>query len=438
MRQNIIIVFSVFLIFSCISGPKHLSFEDALETGVQRLRNSLQEDAQLAILDFKSDNEILSSYIIGELYDKFINLGIIPMERSRIDTIALEVGYQLSGAVDDDEIIRIGHQLGAGFVVTGEIMFTGEAYRLLIFAIDIERGRRIASSSLNINRNDRSINHLISTRTITNIQIVEDSTNIRENGEVLSTAIQNLVNRIPRNSRILIADFIGTNEFHPQNIQSVISNEAIGISVITEEQRQSAINFRNEQNHGVAFGNLGDESWINVGNLAGADVIITGGVIGTGDYRRIVFRAINVETRQIISESCVLFRRNNTETINDVESLSQRVISGIYGKIRDGAPIAVINNIGMNRNADFVFDIIENNLVNLSRYRIVTLTQNIIDLIEKEIMFQMSGEASDGTVIGLGRSIGAQFIINIDFIDSKIQVRVFDVSQGMIILQETM
>jgi len=150
------------IICSCVTGPKYLSFDDALETGIEKIQNELPEGTQIAILDFKSDNKNLSSYIIEEMYDKLVNSGKLSiMERSRIDTIRMEVDYQLSGEVDDNQIINIGKQLGADFVVTGEIAFSGEAYRLRIFAIDIEKGRRVASSSLNINRNDRQINYLL-------------------------------------------------------------------------------------------------------------------------------------------------------------------------------------------------------------------------------------------------------------------------------------
>jgi TolB-like protein len=154
------------VICSCSTVPKYLSFDDALGTGIEKIGNDLPEGTQVAILDFKSDNENLSSYIIEEMYDKLVNLGkLIIMERGRTNTIAMEVGYQLSGEVDDNQIINIGHQLGADYVVTGQIIFSGEAYRLRVFAIDIERGRRVASSSLNINRNDRQITYLLGNRT---------------------------------------------------------------------------------------------------------------------------------------------------------------------------------------------------------------------------------------------------------------------------------
>jgi TolB-like protein len=163
-----IIVILILVICSCSTTSNYYSFDNALETGSERIQIDLPEDSKVAILDFKSDNENLSSYIIEEMYDKLINFGkLVIMERSRTDTIALEVGYQLSGEVDDNEIVKIGHQLGADYVVTGEIAFSGEAYRLRVFAIDIEKGRRVTSTSLNINRNDRQINHLISIKTTT-------------------------------------------------------------------------------------------------------------------------------------------------------------------------------------------------------------------------------------------------------------------------------
>jgi formylglycine-generating enzyme required for sulfatase activity len=154
------------LVFSCSTAPNYYSFDNALEVGTEKIQNDLPTGADVAILDFKSDNENLSAYVIEEMYDKLINFGKLSiMERSRTNTIAMEIGYQFSGEVDDSEIIKIGHQLGADYVVTGQIIYSGEAYRLRVFAIDIAKGRRVASSSLNINPNDRQINYLLTTKT---------------------------------------------------------------------------------------------------------------------------------------------------------------------------------------------------------------------------------------------------------------------------------
>jgi TolB-like protein len=181
--NKVFTVVFLMVLFSCSTASNYHSFDQALENAINKVENDLPEGSDIAILDFKSDNPNLSSYIIEELYDKLINnrkLSI--MERSRIDTIAMEVGYQLSGEVDDKEIISIGHQLGADYVVTGQITFSGEAYRLRVFAIDIEKGRRIASSSLNINPKDRQINYLLSSTSYDNT-IASDLTKIYKIGD---------------------------------------------------------------------------------------------------------------------------------------------------------------------------------------------------------------------------------------------------------------
>ena len=422
-----------FLICSCSTTSNYYSFDNALAAGTERIQNELPKGAKVAILDFKSDNENLSSYIIEEMYDKLINFDKLAiMERSRTNTIAIEVGYQLSGEVDDREIVRIGHQLGADYVVTGQITFSGEAYRLRIFAIDIEKGRRIASSSLNINRNDKQINYLITTQTTTNVYESQNIVNNNEN--VLLTAIQNLLENIPRNSRVIISGIIGTNDLSQDYIQEKIFDQLLlrfpnnEISLIDYKQRSNMvkeIEFQINRNNMIA-----------IGRMVGANIIITGGIFGSRDTRRITFRVLNVETRQIVASSCVLFNQNNTDFINDVEALYQRVYNNLYNNIKSEAIIGINNTIGTNRNADFVHDIIENNLINNSRYKIVTRSNYDLDLIKKELDFQWAGYVSDETSVRLGREMGSQYIINIEFVNNKIRINIIDVEMGRIFRQE--
>jgi len=201
MNRIFILLFCIVFI-SCVSSnkpkstietvsPGNYSFENALGAGVVKIHNDLPEGSKIAILAFKSDNENLSSYIVEEMYDKLINLGMTVLERNFTDAIAMEVGYQLSGEVDDREIIRIGNQLGANYVVTGQIIFSGEAYRLRIFAIDIEKAQRVASSSLNISSNDKQINYLITLKRTENIMsdkkviVLNDTLIIKQNDTII-------------------------------------------------------------------------------------------------------------------------------------------------------------------------------------------------------------------------------------------------------------
>ena len=430
VMNKVFSVLSLIIFFSCSSISKsdsnYHSFDEALEIGIEKIENDLPEGSDIAVLDFKSDSQNLSSYIIEEMYDKLINGGKLAiMERSRTDAIKMEVGYQLSGEVDDNEIISIGHQLGANYVVTGQIVFSGEAYRLRIFAIDVEKGRRVASSSLNIKSNDRQINYLLSSKTNENTQIANT-----KNEDVLYEAVRDLLKRIPKNSRVLITGITGSNELKAQYIQTTIANEAQGILIITEDQRTASMEMQEK------FLNEYFYESVTIGNMDGASIIVTGGVFGTGESRRIVLRALDVEKGLIVSESCVLFAQNNTELINDVEALSQRINNNLSKNIRNDTSIVVINNVGTNRNGDFLFDMIENNLVNLFKYKVVTRSE--LELINAEQKFQMSGWVSSDTAIMLGNLVGAQYIVNIEYTNGKIQVAVIDVNRGNSFMQETM
>jgi TolB-like protein len=180
MNKLIIVILVIITISSCATVQNDYSFDNALENGIQKIINDLPANADIAILNFKSDNTNLSSYIIEEIYDKLINGGKFSiMERSRTDAIFDEVGYQLSAEVDDNEIINIGHQLGADFVVTGQIIFSGQSYRLRISAIDIAKGRRVASSALNIKSNDKQVAFLLNQN---------NSQNLILNNSIIGTA----------------------------------------------------------------------------------------------------------------------------------------------------------------------------------------------------------------------------------------------------------
>jgi hypothetical protein len=81
---------------------------------------------------------------------------------------------------------------------------------------------------------------------------------------------------------------------------------------------------------------------VTIVNMDGANIIITSGVFGTGESRRIVFRILDVEKGLILSESCLPLVQNNTELINNVEALSQRINNNLSKGIRNDAAIVVV------------------------------------------------------------------------------------------------
>jgi curli biogenesis system outer membrane secretion channel CsgG len=67
----------------------------------------------------------LSSYIINSLTVNLVNnSNLTVIERSDINTILKEQKYQLSGDVDDNTAVSIGHQIGAQKIIYGSIIKT--------------------------------------------------------------------------------------------------------------------------------------------------------------------------------------------------------------------------------------------------------------------------------------------------------------------------
>jgi hypothetical protein len=48
-------------------------------------------------------------------------------------------------------------------------------------------------------------------------------------------------------------------------------------------------------------GEVDDAKAVSVGKIAGADIIITGAVTGTGDLRRLRLRALDTQTGQVLT-----------------------------------------------------------------------------------------------------------------------------------------
>jgi TolB-like protein len=145
-----------------VYSQETLSLDKAILASADRIERELSARKKIALLNFISTSQGLSSYVIDELMDIFTNHKKMEVtERSRMDAILRERNYQTSGEVSDAEIKAIGNQLGADYIITGQLDYTGVAYRFRIYAIDIEKGTRVASTTANINKNDRQLRFYI-------------------------------------------------------------------------------------------------------------------------------------------------------------------------------------------------------------------------------------------------------------------------------------
>jgi TolB-like protein len=154
----------IFLMFAGVfaHSQQAATLDEAIAQAAARIEQDTGANKQIAVLNFISSSKDLSDYVINELMDIFTNHRVLAVtERSRLDAVLQERSYQTSGEVSDDEIRTIGNQLGADYIITGQMDYSGVAYRFRVFAIDIERGTRVASTSANIPKNDRQLAYFL-------------------------------------------------------------------------------------------------------------------------------------------------------------------------------------------------------------------------------------------------------------------------------------
>lgn len=124
---------------------------DALENAAQEVITSLQEKKltklKIAIVNVSSSDAEVSEYVAGDLESLLVKNDFIIVDRSELDRIRREQNFQLSGDVDDDQIVSVGKFAGAGIVITGRITGSGSMRRLRLRAIDVQSAEVKASSS---------------------------------------------------------------------------------------------------------------------------------------------------------------------------------------------------------------------------------------------------------------------------------------------------
>ena len=93
----------------------------------------------VALVSVASPSTAFSTQVLTRLESAIVSNGkLIVVDRTNLDKIREEQGYQLSGEVSDESATRIGQLLGAGAIVTGSLTDLGDVYSLTLKAINIE------------------------------------------------------------------------------------------------------------------------------------------------------------------------------------------------------------------------------------------------------------------------------------------------------------
>jgi len=118
-------------------------------------------------------------------------------------------------------------------------------------------------------------------------------------------ATEQLMNSIRRGQRIAIINVesrdINMADFVAGELETILVNNRFPVV-----DRSELDKIRREQNLQLG-GEIDMNTMVNVGKFAGAEIIITGSITGTGELRRLRLRAISTESAEVLSSPSVGF-----------------------------------------------------------------------------------------------------------------------------------
>jgi hypothetical protein len=121
----------------------------------------------------------------------------------------------------------------------------------------------------------------------------------------LQRAASKIVEKVPDGSRIAIVYVTAADpdvvEYIAGELEFILVDQ--GLTVI---DRSHLDRIRQEQNFQLS-GEVDDDHAVSIGKIAGASVIITGAVTGTGSLRRLRLRALDTQTAQVLTAASERF-----------------------------------------------------------------------------------------------------------------------------------
>jgi TolB-like protein len=151
------------LIFMLMLTAGGLVFADAvrLDTAIREIAGSLRErierDSVIVVSNIQSEYSGLSQYIIASITSELTRDGVFHVaerDENTRDMLARELQFQESGFVPEDTQKRIGREMGADYIISGEITLAGGVYRLTVRANHLESGRRVQAPVKEIEKSD--------------------------------------------------------------------------------------------------------------------------------------------------------------------------------------------------------------------------------------------------------------------------------------------
>jgi hypothetical protein len=127
-----------------------------------------------------------------------------------------------------------------------------------------------------------------------------DSLVQRKISDATVRAYEALIQKIPKDSTIAVLSIYSNDRSMSEYIIGEMEYNLVSSGQFRIVDRRRLDQIRNEQNFQMS-GEVGDDSAVSIGNMLGANIVITGEITGSGALQRLFFKALDVRTALIIT-----------------------------------------------------------------------------------------------------------------------------------------
>jgi TolB-like protein len=111
---------------------------------------------------------------------------------------------------------------------------------------------------------------------------------------------QELIKDLPEKTRVAVINITSNNGELSAYIVEELEYQLVASRKFTIVDRKTLDTIRSEQNFHTS-GEVSDESAVSIGQMLGANIVITGSVSGTGTNQRLSIRVLDVKTAEIVT-----------------------------------------------------------------------------------------------------------------------------------------
>jgi hypothetical protein len=118
--------------------------------------------------------------------------------------------------------------------------------------------------------------------------------------EAVNRVCETLIYELPRKSTVAVLGISSRNRD-----MAVFTMDELEFLLVDSQEfemvdRKTLDSVREEQNFQMS-GEVSDDSAVNIGNMLGANIVITGSITGSGDTQRLTVKALDVKTAKIVT-----------------------------------------------------------------------------------------------------------------------------------------